>query len=126
VSSSNDAYGRCADRVSERGGWEWIFFINIPVGLIAFALCPVLLRESRATNASRSYDPGGALTITGALALLVYALVEAPDAGWVSVQTIFLFAGAGGAAGGLRGDRVAPPRTARAASDASLAHPSRR
>ena len=75
-------------------GWEWIFFINVPVGLIALALCPVLLRESRAPAATRSYDPGGALSITGALVLLVYALVEAPDAGWGSPQTILLFAGA--------------------------------
>jgi EmrB/QacA subfamily drug resistance transporter len=75
-------------------GWEWIFFINIPVGLVALALSPVLLRESRATSARRSYDPAGALTITGALVLLVYALVEAPDAGWGSLQTILLFAGA--------------------------------
>ena len=75
-------------------GWEWIFFINIPVGLIALALCPVLLRESRETTATRSYDPAGALTITGALVVLVYALVEAPDAGWGSLQTIFLFSGA--------------------------------
>ncbi len=75
-------------------GWEWIFFINIPVGLIALALCPVLLRESRATTARRSYDPAGALTITGALVVLVYALVEAPEAGWSSPQTVLLFAGA--------------------------------
>ena len=63
-------------------GWEWIFFINIPVGLAALALSPVLLRESRVATAKRSYDPLGALTITGALALLVYALVEAPNVGW--------------------------------------------
>jgi MFS family permease len=75
-------------------GWEWIFLINVPVGLIALALCPVLLRESRATTARRSYDPAGALTITGALVLVVYALVEAPDAGWGSPQTILLFAAA--------------------------------
>jgi EmrB/QacA subfamily drug resistance transporter len=75
-------------------GWEWIFLINVPVGLIALALCPVLLRESRAAAAGRSYDPAGALTITGALVLLVYALVEAPDAGWGSPQTVLLFAGA--------------------------------
>src|SRR5919106_518186 len=74
-------------------GWEWIFFINIPVGLLAVALCPVLLPESRAATARRSYDPAGALTITGALVLLVYAVVEAPDTGWTSAQTLLLFAG---------------------------------
>ena len=60
-------------------GWEWIFFINIPFGLAALALSPVLLRESRAAPARRSYDPAGAITIIGALVLLVYAVVEAPD-----------------------------------------------
>jgi EmrB/QacA subfamily drug resistance transporter len=74
-------------------GWEWIFFINIPVGLAALALSPLLLRESRAALTQRSYDPVGALTITGALVLLVYALVEAPDVGWSDAQTILLLAG---------------------------------
>jgi MFS family permease len=61
-------------------GWEWIFFINIPLGLAALALSPVLLHESRASLTRRSYDPAGALT-TGALALLVYAVVERRAAG---------------------------------------------
>jgi MFS family permease len=74
-------------------GWEWIFFINIPIGLAALALSPVLLGESRAALTRRSYDPVGALTITGTVVLLVYAVVEAPDAGWGSLQTILLFAG---------------------------------
>src|SRR4029450_12850827 len=74
-------------------GWEWIFFINIPVGLAALALSPVLLRESRAATAKRSYDPAGALTITGALFLLVYAVVEAPNTGWGDPQTILELAG---------------------------------
>jgi EmrB/QacA subfamily drug resistance transporter len=74
-------------------GWEWIFFINLPLGLAALALSPVLLRESRAALTRRSYDPGGALTITGALVLLVYAAVEAPDVGWGDARTLLLFAG---------------------------------
>jgi MFS family permease len=76
-------------------GWEWIFFINIPLGLAALALSPMLLRESRAALTRRSYDPAGALTSTGALVLLVCALVEAPEAGWGSLQTILLLAGSG-------------------------------
>jgi EmrB/QacA subfamily drug resistance transporter len=80
-------------------GWEWIFFINIPVGLAALALSPLLLRESRATTTARSYDPLGALTITGALALLVYAIVEAPDTGWGDPQTILELASSAGLLG---------------------------
>jgi EmrB/QacA subfamily drug resistance transporter len=74
-------------------GWRWIFFINVPIGLAALALSPVLLRESRGSLARRSYDPAGALTITGALVLLVYAVVKAPDAGWGDVRTILPLAG---------------------------------
>jgi EmrB/QacA subfamily drug resistance transporter len=77
----------------EGPGWEWIFFINIPLGLAALALSPLLLHESRATLTQRSYDPAGALTITGALVLLVYAVVEAPDVGWGDLRTILLLAG---------------------------------
>jgi len=74
-------------------GWRWIFFINIPLGLAAVALSPVLLRESRGALTRRSYDPAGSLTVTGALVLLVYAVVEAPDVGWDDPQTILAVAG---------------------------------
>jgi EmrB/QacA subfamily drug resistance transporter len=74
-------------------GWQWIFFINIPFGLAPLALSPALLSESRAALTRRSYDPAGALTITGALVLLVYGVVKAPDVGWVDVRTILPFAG---------------------------------
>ena len=69
-------------------GWRWIFFINVPVGLAGLVLSPLLLRESRATLTRRSYDPAGALTITGAFVLLVYAVVEAPTVGWAEIRTI--------------------------------------
>jgi EmrB/QacA subfamily drug resistance transporter len=74
-------------------GWEWIFFINIPVGIAGLLLSPVLLRDSRATGTRRSYDPAGALTVTGSLVLLVYAIVKAPEVGWSDAQTILTFAG---------------------------------
>jgi EmrB/QacA subfamily drug resistance transporter len=74
-------------------GWEWIFFINVPVAAALLALSPVLLRESRGQVSERRYDLAGAVTVTAALVLLVYAIVEAPDAGWGSGQTVGLLAG---------------------------------
>lgn len=74
--------------VTEGLGWEWVFFINVPVGLGVLALCPALLPESRAPTRRRVFDVAGAVMITGALVLLVYAVSEAPDVGWTGVQTI--------------------------------------
>jgi EmrB/QacA subfamily drug resistance transporter len=71
-------------------GWEWIFYINIPVAVLLIALSPTLLRESRGQVSERVYDIGGAATVTAALVLLVYAVVEAPDVGWGDPQTIGL------------------------------------
>jgi EmrB/QacA subfamily drug resistance transporter len=72
-------------------GWEWVFFVNVPIAAVLIALCPVLLRESRDPGARRSVDVAGAVAVTGALVLLVYAVVTAPETGWVSVRTIGLF-----------------------------------
>ncbi|WP_053227609.1 MFS transporter [Solirubrobacter soli] len=74
--------------------WRLIFLINVPVGIAALALAPRLLAESRVDGQPRAFDPAGALTITAALALLVYAVVEAPEEGWGDPRTIALFAGA--------------------------------
>ena len=63
-------------------GWEWIFFINIPIGIVALVATRFLIPETRDITVRRSFDPAGALTVAGGLALLVYAVVDAPDAGW--------------------------------------------
>ncbi len=73
-------------------GWEWIFFINLPVAGLVAALSPVFLGESRAPAGQRRFDVAGAVTITAALVALVYAVVEAPEAGWASGQTLGLLA----------------------------------
>jgi EmrB/QacA subfamily drug resistance transporter len=74
-------------------GWEWVFFINLPVGALALFLAPRLLQDSKVLAERRSYDPLGAFTVTAALVLLVYTVVDAPDAGWDSGQTLGLLAG---------------------------------
>jgi MFS family permease len=73
-------------------GWEWIFFINVPVAAVVAALSPVFLRESRGAAGQRRFDVAGAVTITAALVALVYAVVEAPETGWTGGQTLGLFA----------------------------------
>jgi EmrB/QacA subfamily drug resistance transporter len=71
--------------------WEWIFFVNIPVGVAAFALAPVLLTESRDARVKR-FDVPGAVLVTAGLSLLVYAITEAAREGWLAGQTIAFFA----------------------------------
>jgi EmrB/QacA subfamily drug resistance transporter len=73
-------------------GWEWIFFLNVPVGLAVIALAPLLLTESRVEEGKRRFDLAGGLSVTAGIAVLVYGLVEANDAGWASAQTLGLFA----------------------------------
>jgi EmrB/QacA subfamily drug resistance transporter len=75
-------------------GWEWIFFVNVPVGAIVLALTRPLVRESRIPGL-RGFDFAGAATVTSSLALLVYGISKAPDVGWSSGRTIgFLIAAA--------------------------------
>ena len=70
--------------------WEWIFFVNIPVGIVGLALAPLLLNESRDAEA-KSFDVPGAALVTGGLVTLVYAITQANDYGWGSAATIGLF-----------------------------------
>ena len=74
--------------------WSWIFFVNVPAGLIVLALAPWLLRESRPELDHRHFDTNGAASITGGLMLLVYALTRASDHGWATGETAGLLAGA--------------------------------
>jgi EmrB/QacA subfamily drug resistance transporter len=74
--------------------WSWIFFINVPVGVVAIALAPLLLQESRADVAHRHFDFPGAASITAGLMLLVYAMTRATNDGWGSGSTLALLAGA--------------------------------
>src|SRR5262245_36717260 len=74
-------------------GWSWIFFINLPVGILLFAVSPWLLRESKAKLDHRHFDVVGAASITGGLMLLVYALTRATQDGWATASTIGLLAG---------------------------------
>src|SRR5918994_1279490 len=70
--------------------WPWVFLINVPIGIAVLALTPKLL--PRAIKRKGSVDFLGAVYITSALVLLVYAIVTANDVGWMSMQTIFLMA----------------------------------
>jgi EmrB/QacA subfamily drug resistance transporter len=69
-------------------GWEYIFFLNLPIGLAALALAPRVVPESRLETTRRRYDPLGALTVTGGLLLLVYAISTAPQDGWATAKTV--------------------------------------
>jgi EmrB/QacA subfamily drug resistance transporter len=75
-------------------GWEWIFFVNVPVGALVLALTPGIVRESRAPDVGRNFDVIGASSVTGGLALLVYAISKAPVDGWSDTTTIALLVAA--------------------------------
>ena len=72
--------------------WPWIFFVNVPVGIVTFVLSYRLIPESRDEQVERNYDIAGAITVTGGLMALVYAIVDAQQAGWGSVKTLGFFA----------------------------------
>ena len=73
-------------------GWRYIFFFNVPTGVAALALAPKMVPESRAGSAPRGYDSLGAVSITAALLVLVYAISQAPQVGWAATQTVAMLA----------------------------------
>ena len=93
VAGSGGAAGVLLGGVLTDGlGWEWVLWVNVPIGLIAAAVAPTLIAESRAVGERRHFDFAGAVSVTAGLSLLVYALVDANNAGWSSAQTISLLA----------------------------------
>jgi EmrB/QacA subfamily drug resistance transporter len=93
VAGSGGAVGVLLGGVLTDGlGWEWVLWVNVPVALIALALTPGLIPESRSDSATRHFDAAGAVTVTAGLSVLVYALLDASSAGWGSTQTISLLA----------------------------------
>ncbi|TML68476.1 MAG: DHA2 family efflux MFS transporter permease subunit [Actinobacteria bacterium] len=70
--------------------WHWIFYVNVPVGVLGLALAPFFLTESRDAHA-KSFDIPGAALVTGGLVTLVYAITQANSYGWGSLATIGLF-----------------------------------
>lgn len=80
--------------ITEKLSWAWIFFVNVPLGLLSILLTLLFIKESRDDSAGRSIDYGGMLGITGGMLLLTYALIEAKDYGWNS-GLIYSLIGAG-------------------------------
>jgi EmrB/QacA subfamily drug resistance transporter len=73
-------------------GWQWVLFVNLPIGIAAAAIAPTLLKESRREGVERNFDALGAITSTAGLVVLVYAVVKAVDNGWGSTTTLGLLA----------------------------------
>jgi EmrB/QacA subfamily drug resistance transporter len=78
--------------ISQHLHWGWIFFINVPVGIIALAMAAVTMDESRDVTAARRLDLSGMVTSSIALFALTYALIEGHDSGWTSAVILGSFA----------------------------------
>jgi EmrB/QacA subfamily drug resistance transporter len=89
LGGSGAAVGVLAGGVlTEKAGWEWIFWVNVPVGAAVLLLTPAIVPESFRQTTRRRYDPLGAISVTAGLALLVYGISQAPEVGWATARTI--------------------------------------
>jgi EmrB/QacA subfamily drug resistance transporter len=94
IGASGATFGLISGGLLTRyAGWEFIFFLNVPIGAAALLLAPRIVPESRLDPARRRYDPFGAVAVTSGLLLLVYTISNAPQVGWGSVRTASLLAG---------------------------------
>jgi len=73
-------------------GWEYIFYLNVPIGATTLVLARRVVPESRLNGARRRYDPFGAVAVTGALVIGVYTISQAPTVGWTATRTLALLA----------------------------------
>src|SRR6266702_1754223 len=73
-------------------GWSYIFYLNVPIGAAVLLLARRVVPESSLRGARRRYDPLGAVTVTGALVVLVYAISQAPAVGWTATRTLAMLA----------------------------------
>jgi EmrB/QacA subfamily drug resistance transporter len=78
--------------LTDLASWPWIFIVNVPVGIATLALTMRFVPESRAHMEHRAFDLTGALTVTGGLVVLVFAIIKAQAYGWGSARTIGLLA----------------------------------
>jgi EmrB/QacA subfamily drug resistance transporter len=75
-------------------GWQYIFYLNVPIGAVALALAPVIVPDSRLATTRRRFDALGAITGTGGLILLVDGITQAPQYGWGATRTVAILAAA--------------------------------
>src|SRR5919197_2598104 len=80
--------------ISDGPGWRWIFFVNLPVCLLALRATLGLIPAERGSAHLANFDALGAVLVTAGMLLLVYAIVEAPDVGWGATRTVLELAGA--------------------------------
>ncbi len=74
--------------LTQYAGWEWIFFVNVPIGVATLLLVPRVVRESRAEGLMRHFDAIGAFAVTASLMLFVFALTRTTQIGWSAGETI--------------------------------------
>ena len=93
IAASGSAVGLLMGGVlTDVASWRWVFFVNVPIGVMTVVLAVRYIIESRVVGARRSYDLAGAATVTGGLVVIVFAIVKAQSFGWGSARTLGLFA----------------------------------
>ncbi|MFZ0386904.1 MAG: MFS transporter [Solirubrobacteraceae bacterium] len=93
IAASGSAVGLLMGGVlTDIASWRWVFFVNVPIGVMTVVLAARYILESRVEGVRRSYDLAGAATVTGGLVVIVFAIVKAQSFGWGSARTLGLFA----------------------------------